>query len=112
MERYKCVLPLYLIYPLTGFFVGQKPDLVAAEAQITHSTRKINNAIKTKEEVARNEEKLAEKVGMLEKELASVRKAADAAQGTCHYFLYYRRVRVLTFGGIYLRRGITEGITT
>jgi structural maintenance of chromosome 1 len=62
--------------------LGQRPDLVAAEAQITHSTRKINNALKTKDEVVRNEEKLAEKVAMLEKELVSVRKAADAAQGT------------------------------
>jgi structural maintenance of chromosome 1 len=54
---------------------------VSTEAQITHTTRKINNALKAKEEVARSEEKLAEKVGILEKELASVRKAADAAQG-------------------------------
>lgn len=59
---------------------GKRPELVAAEAQITHTTRKINNALKTKEEVARNEEKLADKVAMLEKELVSVRKAADAVQ--------------------------------
>lgn len=55
---------------------------MAAEAQITHTTRKINNALKIQEEVARSEEKLAGKVTMLEKDLASVRKAADAAQGT------------------------------
>jgi structural maintenance of chromosome 1 len=51
------------------------------EAQITHTTRKIGNALKTREEVARTEEKLREKVEQLQKELASVRRAADAAQG-------------------------------
>ncbi|KAG6820541.1 hypothetical protein H0H93_015712 [Arthromyces matolae] len=59
---------------------GKRPDLVAIEAQITHSTRKINHAIKTREEVARNEHKLRERVESLEKELATVRKAADKAQ--------------------------------
>ncbi|KAF5378785.1 hypothetical protein D9615_006938 [Tricholomella constricta] len=59
---------------------GKRPDLVSVEAQITHITRKINNASKTKEEVARNEKKLGERVDSLEKELASVRKAADVAQ--------------------------------
>ncbi|KAF8068609.1 condensin complex subunit SMC1 [Lyophyllum atratum] len=59
---------------------GKKPDLVAVEAQITHSTRKINNTGKTKEEVARSEEKLRERVEALQKELESVRRAADAAQ--------------------------------
>ena len=58
---------------------------MAAEAQITHTTRKINNALKTKEEVTRSEEKLAEKVGVLERELANVRRAADAAQGTLSF---------------------------
>ncbi|KAG6898016.1 hypothetical protein C0992_007012 [Termitomyces sp. T32_za158] len=59
---------------------GKRPDLVAVEAQITHSTRKINNAIKTRDEVARNEQKLRNQVESLEKELASVRRAADLAQ--------------------------------
>ncbi|KAG5644198.1 hypothetical protein DXG03_008861 [Asterophora parasitica] len=59
---------------------GKRPDLVAIEAQITHSTRKINNATKTKDEVARNEDQLSERVETLDKELASVRKTADAAQ--------------------------------
>ncbi|KAG6852767.1 hypothetical protein C0991_009264 [Blastosporella zonata] len=59
---------------------GKRPDLVAIEAQITHSTRKINNATKTRDEVARNEQKLRGRVASLEKDLASVRRAADAAQ--------------------------------
>ena len=59
----------------------QRPDLAAVEAQITHTTRKINNATKTMEEVARNETKLSERVESLQNELASVKKAADGAQG-------------------------------
>ncbi|KAG6855965.1 hypothetical protein H0H87_008906 [Tephrocybe sp. NHM501043] len=59
---------------------GKRPDLVAIEAQITHSTRKINNATKARDEVARNEEKLRYRVESLEKELTGVRRAADAAQ--------------------------------
>ncbi|KAG6813644.1 hypothetical protein H0H92_008881 [Tricholoma furcatifolium] len=59
---------------------AKRPDLVAIEAQITHSTRKINNATKTREDVARNEQKLRDRVESLEKELASVKKAADVAQ--------------------------------
>jgi structural maintenance of chromosome 1 len=55
---------------------------VAAEAQIMHTTCKVTNALKMQEEVAQSKEKLAGKVVMLEKELASMRKAADAAQGT------------------------------
>lgn len=54
---------------------------MSTEAQITHTTRKIEKALKTQEEVARNEEKLRERVTLLQRELASVRKAADAAQG-------------------------------
>ena len=87
-------------------FVGQKPDLVATETQIIHSTRKINNVTKTKEEVARSEEKLAEKVNMLEKELASVRKAADAAQGR---FIFADSGFL---GSDLGHRGITQGRTT
>lgn len=64
----------------------QRPDLAAVEAQITHTTRKINNATKTMEEVDRNETKLSERVQSLQNELASVKKAADAAQGTYRLF--------------------------
>ncbi|KAG6902949.1 hypothetical protein C0995_009341 [Termitomyces sp. Mi166 len=59
---------------------NKRPDLVAIEAQIMHSTRKINNTAKTKDEVARNEQKLRDRVESLEKELVSVRRAADVAQ--------------------------------
>ncbi|EKM82180.1 hypothetical protein AGABI1DRAFT_36117 [Agaricus bisporus var. burnettii JB137-S8] len=58
----------------------KKPDLVALEAQITHGTRKINNALKAKEESAKTEENLARKVENYEKELVSVKRTADAAQ--------------------------------
>lgn len=54
---------------------------MAVEAQITHSARKINNATKTRDEVARNEQKLRDRVESLEKELAGVRRAANLAQG-------------------------------
>ncbi|KAH0579770.1 hypothetical protein H2248_002607 [Termitomyces sp. 'cryptogamus'] len=59
---------------------AKRPDMVAIEAQITHSTRKINNASKTRDEVARNEQKLRDRVESLEKELAGVRRVADAVQ--------------------------------
>ncbi|RDB26948.1 Structural maintenance of chromosomes protein 1 [Hypsizygus marmoreus] len=59
---------------------GKRPDLVSLEAQITHSTRKIANATKTKDEVSRNEEKLRERVESLQNELVNVKRAADAAQ--------------------------------
>jgi hypothetical protein len=66
---------------LSEFYGYQKPDLVALEAQIAHGTRKVNNALKAKEESAKTEENLAQKVGNYEKELASVKRAADEAQG-------------------------------
>jgi structural maintenance of chromosome 1 len=54
---------------------------VALEAQIAHGTRKVNNALKAKEESAKTEENLAQKVENYEKELVSVKRAADKAQG-------------------------------
>ncbi|TFK38253.1 condensin complex subunit SMC1 [Crucibulum laeve] len=59
---------------------GKRPDLVAIEAQITHATRKMNNALRTQEDVTRNTGTLQAKVDSLQKELESVRKAADRAQ--------------------------------
>jgi len=70
---------VFWAFDANSFF--QRPDLVATEAQITHATRKLNNAQKTREEVGKSEENLRLRVNGLQKELVSVKKAADAAQG-------------------------------
>lgn len=66
---------------------GKRPDLVTAEAQITHAKRKLTNATKAKAELEAQQEGLQTKVNNLQKELASVKKAADAAQGLSLSFL-------------------------
>ncbi|KAF5389616.1 hypothetical protein D9757_004216 [Collybiopsis confluens] len=58
----------------------KRPDLVSVEAQITHSTRKMNNAAKTKQEVVKTQTDLEDRVRNLETELAKVKKDADKAQ--------------------------------
>jgi len=55
--------------------------LVALEAQITHMTRKINSAMRNREETAKTEAKLAQTVQGYERELVSVKRAPDKAQG-------------------------------
>jgi structural maintenance of chromosome 1 len=59
----------------------QRPELVSTEAQLAHSTRKINNAVKSKEALSKSETQLQAKVTSLQQELASVTKAAERAQG-------------------------------
>ncbi|KAK7054035.1 structural maintenance of chromosomes protein [Favolaschia claudopus] len=59
---------------------GKRPDLVTAEAHIAHSKRKVDNAAKAKAELERQQATQQTKVNNLQKELASVKKAADAAQ--------------------------------
>ncbi|KJA20749.1 hypothetical protein HYPSUDRAFT_166635 [Hypholoma sublateritium FD-334 SS-4] len=59
---------------------NKKPELVATEAQITHSTRKVNNAAKSKDELVKTEAQLQTKVTALQQELAAVEKAAKKAQ--------------------------------
>lgn len=63
--------------------------MVAIDAQITHSTRKLNNAQKTMEDVVRGVAVSQGKYDALQKELASVKRAADAAQGNEVPFLLY-----------------------
>ncbi|KAF7292538.1 Structural maintenance of chromosomes protein [Mycena kentingensis (nom. inval.)] len=58
----------------------KSPLLVQAEAQITHAKRKLQKATKAQTGHATEREGLQGKVNKLQKELASVRKAADAAQ--------------------------------
>ncbi|KZT24830.1 RecF/RecN/SMC protein [Neolentinus lepideus HHB14362 ss-1] len=58
----------------------KKPDLVTIEAQICHSARKLRNAQNIKEQVGKEEQKVEDKLAQLRKELADVRKLADAAQ--------------------------------
>ncbi|KAF8196098.1 hypothetical protein BJ912DRAFT_127207 [Pholiota molesta] len=60
---------------------NKRPELVAIEAQITHSTRKLNNAAKSKEDLAKTESQLQAKVASLQQELVTVGKAAQRAQG-------------------------------
>ncbi|KAK7467271.1 Structural maintenance of chromosomes protein 1 [Stygiomarasmius scandens] len=52
----------------------------AADAQIAHSTRKINNAQKSKEEILKTQQEVQVRVNNLLSELDSVKKAANAAQ--------------------------------
>jgi structural maintenance of chromosome 1 len=59
----------------------KKPDLVATETQIKHSTRKSENAHKNREEMIRSAEAKQEKLNHLKKELNNVKKQADDAQG-------------------------------
>ncbi|KAF8892810.1 hypothetical protein CPB84DRAFT_1816222 [Gymnopilus junonius] len=52
---------------------AKKPELIATKAQITHATRKMNNAEKSKDELVKNKKQL-------EVKLVTVRKAAQKAQ--------------------------------
>ncbi|KAF8872389.1 cohesin complex subunit psm1 [Gymnopilus junonius] len=56
---------------------AKKPELVATEAQITHATRKMNNAEKSKDELVKNKKQLEVKVNALQQELVTVKKAAQ-----------------------------------
>lgn len=58
---------------------------MATEAQITHATRKMNNARKTKEDLAKNQIQLEAKVAALQQELATVGRAAERAQGAVSF---------------------------
>jgi structural maintenance of chromosome 1 len=55
--------------------------MVALEAQIAHSERRLKSAKDLAETIRRDEEKQEEKLGRLQKELETVKKAANAAQG-------------------------------
>ncbi|TEB34053.1 condensin complex subunit SMC1 [Coprinellus micaceus] len=56
---------------------AKKPELAAFEAQITHATRKLQNAQKTQGEIAKSEDQIRGKVDNLKKELAMVKREAD-----------------------------------
>jgi structural maintenance of chromosome 1 len=68
---------------------GKRPDLVTAEAHIAHAKRKLTNATKAKAELEGQQQGLQTKVDNLQKELASVKKAADAAQGLLLLFFRF-----------------------
>ena len=59
----------------------QKPELVAAQAQITHSQRKLAKQAETRASMEKNVEHLRAKVANLEKELRRVKKDAEDAAG-------------------------------
>ena len=60
---------------------SQKPELVAVEASIAHSSRKLNNAQKLQEQVSKDVERQAMKVRGYRGDLGTVQKAANEAQG-------------------------------
>lgn len=76
---------------------------MATEAQITHATRKINNARKTKEDLAKNQNQLEAKVAALQQELATVGRAAERAQGAVSFVELYNQTYILV-------RGATKGV--
>ena len=67
--------------PIHYGYDAQKPELIAVEAQLAHSTKKIKNAENVREQVTQDEMKQKDKVRKLQGELESVQRAADAAQG-------------------------------
>lgn len=56
---------------------------MAIETQITHAERKIQNAEKISEEVKRDSAKEQQHYDQLKRNLAEVKKAADAAASEC-----------------------------
>jgi structural maintenance of chromosome 1 len=64
-----------------SFPPSQKPELMAVEASIAHSSRKLNNAQNLREQISKEVEKQATKVGGYQGDLQSVQKAANEAQG-------------------------------
>ena len=69
--------------------------MVSTEAQLAHSRRKLNNAIKSKETLSKSETQLQTKLTSLQQELVSVKKAAERAQGatylTCDFMRRFIR---------------------
>jgi len=59
----------------------QKPELLTVEASVAHSTRKLNNAQKLQEQVSKEVEKQTTKVLGYQRDLETVQKAAEEAQG-------------------------------
>ena len=70
----------------------QRPDLVSTDAQLAHSRRKLNNAIKSKEALSKSETQLQTKLTSLQQELASVTKAAERAQGATTQLMIFMRI--------------------
>ncbi|KAF9652765.1 P-loop containing nucleoside triphosphate hydrolase protein [Thelephora ganbajun] len=60
---------------------AKRPELVTAEAQISHATRKKVNSAKLKEQVTRDVEKKQEKITAYYRDLEIVRQEADRVQG-------------------------------
>lgn len=58
---------------------------MTAEAQVAHSTRKLNNALKTKGEVVKDAQNKQIRVDSLQAELQKVKKSADVAQGASFF---------------------------
>jgi structural maintenance of chromosome 1 len=72
---------LFLTFSKRLIGLLQRPSLITLEAQITHSTRKLNNATKARAELVKSTDAQQVKLDGLKKELDKVKAAADAAQG-------------------------------
>jgi structural maintenance of chromosome 1 len=59
----------------------QKPELLAVEASVAHSSRKLNNAQKLQEQVSKDVERQATKLRGYRGDLETVQRAANEAQG-------------------------------
>ncbi|KAA1474997.1 hypothetical protein DENSPDRAFT_401153 [Dentipellis sp. KUC8613] len=59
---------------------GKKPDLIAVDTQIVHSRRKHDNSKSQSEQISNEADRQEEKVRGYQRDLESVRRAAEAAQ--------------------------------
>jgi structural maintenance of chromosome 1 len=59
----------------------QKPELLAVEASVAHSSRKLNNAQKLQEQVSKDVDRQATKLRGYRGDLETVQRAANEAQG-------------------------------
>lgn len=59
----------------------QEPELVEVDAQIKHSSRKLQNAQKMQEQVGNDAERQQAKLHGLTRDFANARQAADEAAG-------------------------------
>lgn len=56
--------------------------MVALEAQVAHSERRLKSASDLSETIRKDEEKQEQKLGRLRNELSGIQQAAAAAQGS------------------------------
>ena len=72
---------------LEFYSTEQRPELVTAEVQISHATRKKANSAKLMEQVAKDIEKKQQKMASYHRNLGIVRQVADRVQGGCSFLV-------------------------